>query len=196
MNAAKTLGALALSLAIAACSKNETPSAADAAAPPAASAKNETPSAASAAASGSAASTKSAEAGKGDKGEASSFSAKYAMTAATMYVPKEKDWSAVKFKNDESKMLGEGTFNLAIDEHGTVSGTSEGGALGAAIIDGRLDGDALSATIRRKDPSDEGLTGTLFAKREGDKLEGDMKLAESNAAVVREAKFTAQKAAK
>lgn len=197
MNGAKLFGTLALALATlaalatGACSKNEASNAADAAPASTASTTNATATSASAPAASSAA--KSAE---GSKSEAASFAAKYTMTAGTMYVPKEKDWSAVKFKNDESKMLGEGTFNLAIDAGGTVSGTSEGGALGTAIIDGKLDGDTITATIRRKDPSDEGLTGTLLAKREGDKLEGSMKLAESNAAVVREAKFTAQKTAK
>lgn len=191
MNGAKLLGTLALALAIGACSKNEASNSPDAAPAPAASTTVSTTTAASAPAT-----TGTAKAAEAPKGEAASFAAKYTMTAGTMYVPKEKDWSAVKFKNDESKMLGEGTFNLAIDAGGTVSGTSEGGALGAAIIDGKVDGDRITATIRRKDPSDEGLTGTLLAKREGDKLDGAMKLAESNAAVVREANFTAQKAAK
>ena len=57
------------------------------------------------------------------------------------------------------------------------------------MLDGTSDGTTLTATVRRKDPADEGLTGTLEAKVAGDTVEGTMKLAESNAAVVRVAKF-------
>jgi hypothetical protein len=122
-----------------------------------------------------------------------SFGGKYAVTAGTMYVPAEKDWSSVKFKNDDSKLLGDGELTLAIDATGGVSGTTEGGPLGAALLGGTSDGQTLTATIRRKDPSDDGLTGTLLAKVTGDKIEGTMKLAEFNAAVVRVGTFTATK---
>ncbi|MBX3185932.1 MAG: hypothetical protein KF819_02910 [Labilithrix sp.] len=122
-----------------------------------------------------------------------SFGGKYTVAAANMYVPSEKDWANVKFKNDESKHLGDGELSLAIDENGTVSGSTEGGPLGASIVEGLADGKTVTATIRRKDANDEGLTGTLSATREGDKIEGTMKLAEFNAAVVREAKVSLSK---
>ena len=133
------------------------------------------------------------EAGATKGGAAASFGGKYTVTPGTMYVPAEKDWSSVKFKSDETKLLGDGEMTLAVDAAGRVAGTTEGGPLGAAIIDGNSDGQTLAATIRRKDPSDEGLTGTLLAKVSGDKVEGTMKLAEFNAAVVRVASFTATK---
>lgn len=122
-----------------------------------------------------------------------SFAGKYVVSAGTMYVPAAKDYASVKFKNDESKLLGDGELTLAIDAAGRVSGSTEGGPLGSAIIEGSSDGPALAATVRRKDPTDEGLTGTLVATVAGDKLEGTMKLAEFNAAVVRVATFTATK---
>ena len=121
------------------------------------------------------------------------FAGKYVVSAGTMYVPAEKDWASVKFKNDEAKLLGEGELTLAIDGTGRVSGSTEGGPLGAGILEGSSDGKTLAATLRRKDPSDNGLTGTLVATIVGDALDGTMKLAEFNAAVVRVATFTAKK---
>ena len=143
----------------------------------------------------------SAEADAGAKADASaeagttgaSFAGKYVVSVGTMYVPAEKDWASVKFKNDDSKLLGEGSVTLAIDEAGRVSGSTEGGPLGAAVIEGKRDGQTLAATIRRKDLADDGLTGTLVATVAGDKLEGTMKLAEFNAAVVRVGTLTATK---
>jgi hypothetical protein len=126
-------------------------------------------------------------------GKTSAFTGKYTVSAGSMYVPAQKDWSAVKFKNDESKMLGDGEITLTIDPTGRVSGGTEAGPLGASVIDGASDGTTLTATIRRKDPTDEGLTGTLVAKIAGDALDGTMNLAESNAAVVRVAKVDAKK---
>ena len=118
---------------------------------------------------------------------------KYTVTAGTMYVPAEKDWASVKFKNDESKMLGDGEMTLSIDPSGRVSGATEAGPLGTSVLEGYSDNGLLTATIRRKDPSDEGLTGTLVATVAGDVLAGTMTLAESNAAVVRVAKLEAKK---
>jgi hypothetical protein len=120
------------------------------------------------------------------------YAGKYSVAMGRMYVPDQKDWSAVKFKNDETKLLGEGEITLAVDGAGRVSGSTEAGPLGASILDGTSDGTSLTATVRRKDPTDEGLTGTLVAKIAGDALDGTMKLAESNAAVVREAKLEAK----
>jgi hypothetical protein len=110
-----------------------------------------------------------------------------------MYVPAEKDWASVKFKNDEAKMLGDGDMTIVIDPSGRVSGGTEAGPLGASVLDGTSEGGKVTATLRRKDPTDEGLTGTLVATISGDALAGTMNLAESNAAVVRVAKLDAKK---
>jgi hypothetical protein len=120
--------------------------------------------------------------------KAVTYAGKYTVSAGKMYVPDQKDWSSVKFKNDETKMLGDGELVLSVDGQGRVSGSTEAGPLGASVLEGISDGTTLTATVRRKDPSDEGLTGTLVAKIAGETLDGTMKLAESNAAVVREAK--------
>ncbi len=124
---------------------------------------------------------------------AASYAGKYSVSAGTMYVPAEKDWASVKFKNDDSKHLGDGEIKLAVDPTGRVSGGTEAGPLGASVIEGLSEAGVLTATIRRKDPTDDGLTGTLIAKITGDAIEGTMKLAEFNAAVVRTATLTAKK---
>ena len=64
------------------------------------------------------------------------------------------------------------------------------------LLDGHLEGGTLTANVRRKDPADAGLTGTLIATVKGDKLDGEMKLAEANAAAVRGAKVTGTKGGK
>ena len=142
------------------------------------------------------ASTSTSPSGAADASTApatASFKGKYTVAAGTMYVPDAKDWSSVKFKNDDSKLLGDGELSLTIDPAGRVTGTSEGGPLGAAVIEGMRDGENLAAAVRRKDPSDDGLTGTLLAKVAGDKVDGTMQLAEFNAAVVRTATFSVTK---
>jgi hypothetical protein len=135
----------------------------------------------------------SAEAGAGATTAASTFTGKYTVTAGTMYVPSEKDWASVKFKNDDTKMLGDGEMTLTVDPSGRVSGATESGPLGASVLEGHVEKGILTGTIRRKDTADQGLTGTLLATVAGDGISGTMNLAESNAAVVRIAKLEAKK---
>lgn len=122
--------------------------------------------------------------------KATTWKVEYTTEPSTMYIPAEKDWAHTKFKNEPSKYLGKGTFSLTVEPAGRVSGSSEGGPLGAAVLDGFYDGSTLTANVRRKDPSDEGLTGTLIGTISGDKLDGTMMLADTNAAAVRSAKLT------
>jgi len=171
-----------LVLVLGACKKTEvTPEELDARAQAAVAAK--TPPAASSA---------DAAADAGPSTKTVTYAGKYSVAVGKMYVPDQKDWSSVKFKNDETKLLGDGEITLVVDGTGRVSGGTEAGPLGASVLEGTSDGTTLTATVRRKDPSDEGLTGTLVAKIAGDAVEGTMKLAESNAAVVREAKVEAK----
>jgi len=189
MKVQSTTTLLVLMVALAACKKSEvTPEELDARAQAAAAASASAK--AAPAGSGVAAGDGGADAGPSMK--AVTYAGKYSVAVGKMYVPDQKDWSSVKFKNDETKMLGDGEMTLAVDGTGRVSGATEAGPLGASVIDGTSDGTTLTATIRRKDPSDDGLTGTLVAKITGDALDGTMKLAESNAAVVREGKVDAK----
>ena len=187
--------ALALATALGGCSKSST---SDGSGAPASGERAE---AGAASPAGSAVtSSAGAEAGAAPASPASpgatagSFTVKYTLAPATMYIAvDEKGKPQAKFTNDEAKYLGEGTLSLTIGPDGRVTGTSAGGPLGDAIANGFASGSALSATILRKDPEDGGLTGTLVATISGDKIEGTMKLAESNAAVVREAKVSGAK---
>jgi hypothetical protein len=118
----------------------------------------------------------------------------YTLAAGTLSIPSEnKDYAGVKqFKDDPSKLMGDGKIDLSIDPTGKVAGTIEGGA-GPAIIDGTVVNDEIRGTVRRKDPKDDGLTGTLSAKIAGDTAEGKLALSEANAAIVRESKITLKK---
>ena len=123
----------------------------------------------------------------------SSYAGKYTVAAGTMYIPSTKDWSSAKFKNDESKLLGDGDLSLAIDGDGVVTGSTDGGPLGASTVSGTSDGSTVTAAVRRKDAKDDGLTGTLLAKLAGDKLEGTMNLSDGQSVAVRAASFTLAK---
>jgi hypothetical protein len=124
----------------------------------------------------------------------SSYAGKYAAEPATLYIPQEKDWAHTKqAKDDPSKLVGEGTLSFTIDPAGRVEGTIDSGPASPAILHGSLDGETLSATIRRKDPTDEGLYGTATAKLKGKSVEGVLKLSDARAALLREAKFTAER---
>ncbi len=159
--------------------------------------EGDAPASASSTASVATTATAKAEGGAPSEGAAhaaagpTAYAGKYAVTPATMYVPSAKDWSMVKFKNDEQKMLGDGELTIRVDQDGRVAGGTEAGPLGASVLDGSLRDGMISATVRRKDPSDNGLTGTLVGKLAGNAITGTMKLAEANAAVVRQASFSA-----
>ncbi|MEZ4260812.1 MAG: hypothetical protein R3B36_17180 [Polyangiaceae bacterium] len=171
----------ALTAAAQGCSKPQpTPGATSA---PAGSASGAT--SASAAASASAAPAKDTAAG--------TYEGDYNAAAGTLYIPDDKDWANVKWKGDDGGLTGKGALSLQIAEGGRVEGTSTGGPLGDAIVNGMLMDGVVTGTISRKDPSDEGLTGTLHGKRQGDAITGTMRLAGGYAQKVREARFELKK---
>jgi len=51
----------------------------------------------------------------------------------------------------------------------------------------------VSGSVRRKDPSDDGLSGSFFGKLAGDGMELTMKLSDANASTLREAKASLKK---
>lgn len=132
-----------------------------------------------------------------DSGAASggpvSYAGKYTAEPATYFIPSEKDWKGTKqAKDDPEKLVGEGTLSISVDASGAVSGTIDSGPASPAVISGRLDGDSFAATVHRKDPSDEGLYGTATGTRKGKAVEGVLKLSDGRAALLREAKFSAE----
>lgn len=122
------------------------------------------------------------------------FTGTYSLTPATLYLGEGKDYANVKqAKDDPAKHVGEGALTLEIDPNNRVTGTIESGPLSPAVIDGSVVEGEVRANVRRKDPKDDGLTGTLMAKLTGEAGEGTLALAESNAAIVREGKLSLKK---
>lgn len=130
----------------------------------------------------------------GTSAKAASYSGTYSLTPAPMYIPATKDWNNVKqAKDDPSKHVGEGKLSLEVDANGRVSGTLDAGPAAPAVIDGSLVNGEIRGVVRRKDPADEGLTGTFVGTLSGDEVSGTIALAESNAAIVREGKLSLRK---
>jgi len=86
--------------------------------------------------------------------------------------------------------IGDGALALSIDgASGHVSGTVDG-PLGPATVDGVVTEGTLAATLRRKDPSDQGFTGTLLGSVASDHVEGTMNVSLGLASALRTATFT------
>ena len=113
----------------------------------------------------------------------------YKSEAATMTVV--PDWKKVHWSDTQSTAgIGEGTLTLSVDgATGKVLGALEG-PLGPASIEGMVTEGKLAATIRRKDPNDQGFTGTLLGVVAGDHAEGTMNVAVGLASTLRTATFT------
>jgi len=181
----------AVMIAASACSKDKD-AAPDAAVLVAASA-SAVPAASVAVEAGTAGGATAAAGASGASSAAGTYAGKATVKSASMYIPAEKDWANVKFKNDESKHTGDSELTLSIDADGRVIGSAEGGAIGNGVIDGTSDGKEVRGTLRRKDPADEGLMGTFLGTLAGGKIDGTMRLSDANAAAVREATFSVAK---
>ena len=129
------------------------------------------------------------------KQEAASYEGKYTATPSTLFIPSEnKDYTGVKqAKDDETKMVGEGTVSLTVDGTGRVAGAIDSGPVAPAIVDGVVSDGVLSGTVRRKDATDNGLHGTIAGKVASDGVEATMKLSDANAGILREAKASLKK---
>lgn len=138
-----------------------------------------------------ASSSASAAAPAGAKHAAHVYEASYKVTAGTMYIPTSKDWSSAKFKNDDTSLLGDGSLTLEVDGDDMVTGSTSTGPLGAGVITGRVENKTLTATLRRKDPKDMGLTGTMVGSFTDKGLEGTMQLADATSSAVRVGTFNA-----
>lgn len=126
---------------------------------------------------------------------AAAYEGKYTATPGALYIPSEnKDYTGVKqAKDDGTKMVGDGTLSLAVDGTGKVTGTIDSGPAQGSLVDGTVEGDKLTGTVRVKSPNTDGLHGSLLGKVGGDGIEGTMTLADSNASVLRDVKFSASK---
>jgi len=120
---------------------------------------------------------------------AQSWRGTYKSAASTLTVPpdyKKTHWSDTQ----TTAGIGDGPLALTVDgASGHVSGTVDG-PLGPATVDGVVTDGKLAATLRRKDPSDQGFTGTLLGSIAGDHLEGTMNVTLGLASALRTATFT------
>jgi hypothetical protein len=127
-------------------------------------------------------------------GGAVSYAGTYSISPRALYIPPSKDYGRVaQAKDDPAKHVGDGALSLAIDAEGRVSGAIESGPAAPAIIDGSLVDGEIRGNVRRKTPSDDGLTGTLLATVNADAVEGTLSHAEAHAAIVREGKLALKK---
>ena len=125
---------------------------------------------------------------------AAEWKGSYEATAASLYVPDGGEWAGTKWRGDDAgDGLGAGTVTLTVTgSH--VDGTVDG-VLGPAVVDGAFFGDRLSASIRRKDPSDRGFVGVLDGTVKDDKFEGEIHVSSLvNANLLRQAKLVLTKA--
>ncbi len=91
---------------------------------------------------------------------------------------------------ESSAGVGEGKIAMVIDEAtGRVHGTMDG-AVGAAVLDGVLAGHELTTSVRRKDPTDRGLTGTLSGSWTDGRVAGTLSLASAEGGLVRTGTFS------
>lgn len=114
---------------------------------------------------------------------------KYTTTPGSLVVP--KDWAKTHWSSsDTTAGVGDGTMQLAVDPatH-RVTGTLDG-AIGAAVVEGVVGADGVTASVRRKDPTDKGLAGTLVATASADKITGTLTLATGDGATLRSGAFT------
>lgn len=127
-------------------------------------------------------------------GKASSYAGTYSVSPAKIYIPSAKDYASVKqAKDDPTKHVGDGSLTLMVDANGHVTGTIDSGPASPALVDGSLVESEIRGTVRRKEPNDHGLTGTLVGKISGESVEGTLSLAEANASIVREGKLALKK---
>jgi hypothetical protein len=81
-------------------------------------------------------------------------------------------------------------LTLTVDRlGGSVHGVASG-PIGDAVLLGTRAGDAITASVSRRDPLDRGFTGTLRLNLSGERLFGTMRLSVSDARLVREASVT------
>jgi hypothetical protein len=118
-----------------------------------------------------------------------SWGGTYKSAAATLTAPpdgKKTHWSDTQ----STAGIGDGALALMVDgATGHVSGTVDG-PLGPATVDGVVTDGNLAATLRRKDPTDQGFTGTVLGSIASDHLEGTMNVSVGLASALRTATFT------
>jgi len=113
----------------------------------------------------------------------------YKSAAAALSIPADRN--KVHWSDPQSTTgIGDGTLTVTIDG---VSGRATGevaGPLGPATLEGHAADGKLTATVRRKDPTDRGFAGMLEGTVAGDKLDGTMSVSLGQASALRSATFS------
>jgi len=105
--------------------------------------------------------------------------------------PKFKD--KVRSKDDGKMALGPGTLSITIGPDGELKGKTEG-ALGAAALSGKVEGDDVRATFFPEDAlAKDAMFGIVQGKRKDDKIVARIRVASGDASVVREAEIELKK---
>jgi hypothetical protein len=114
----------------------------------------------------------------------------YDSKAGSIHVPDGGEWAGFKWRGDDAgDGIGEGSLSLTLDPgSGTVTGAADG-VIGPVLLSGTVEEGRVTASVRRKEPSDRGLTGTLVAAQTGDRMEGTMRLSFGDAHLLREVSF-------
>jgi hypothetical protein len=95
----------------------------------------------------------------------------------------------VRAKDDGKAALGPGTLSITIGADSELKGKTEG-ALGAAALSGKVEGDEVRAQFFPDDALSKGaMFGIFQGKRKDDKIVGRIRVASGDASVVREAEI-------
>jgi hypothetical protein len=118
----------------------------------------------------------------------SKWSGRYAATPGTFSVPDGGEWAGVKFRGEDASVgLGEGALLVSVDPAGHATGTLDG-PLGPLRVTGELTESTFSAALVSSEPA-SGFSGTAVGTRAGEKLAGTMRLSLPTGNVLREGSF-------
>jgi len=116
----------------------------------------------------------------------------YTSTPGSLYVYDGGEWKGVHFRGDDASVaLGEGPLALTVDTTTKRLSGSASGPIGNVFFTGLADGDALTFSVLRRDPTDHGLSGTGSGTVKGTIAKGTMRLSRGDAHVLREVTWSA-----
>lgn len=119
------------------------------------------------------------------------WSGTYAAVAGGLYVPDAPEFKGMKFRGEDAgDGLGDGTLWFEIDPVTHTLKGELGGALGELVVGGAVKDDVYAFTVRPKDPSGMGFSGTGRAVPKGTQLAGTLRASRATANIIREATFS------
>jgi hypothetical protein len=128
----------------------------------------------------------SAAPAEGASSIAGTWEGKYTAKRGEVEMP-PKVTDKVRAADDGKTATGPGTLTLTVEPAGDVKGKNEG-ALGAAMLSGKTEGDDVRCTFFPDDPlAKNAMFGIFSGKRDGDRIVGKIRVAGPDAALVREA---------